>query len=338
MTKKQRAPRNRTLTINTAERQHLHDSLLTADQLKAGSEWVNRVLCGDVNKFLSLLPDSFADLIIIDPPYNLSRRFGQTRFAKTSEDQYEDYLRSWLPAVCNKLKPNGSLYLCGDWHSTSSLQRVLSENLTIINRITWQREKGRGAKQNWKNSMEDIWFAVKDPDNYNFNLDAVKMRRRVKAPYKHNDGQPKDWENTEQGKFRDTCPGNFWDDISIPFWSMPENTDHPTQKPEKLYAKLILASSNEGDIVFDPFLGSGTSAVVAKKLGRRYVGIEIEQEYCLLSQKRLDMADNDISIQGYYDGVFWERNSLPSKAFTNTNDATNHDKNDDDTLQTDATK
>lgn len=310
---KQRAPRNRTITIDADERLHLENALLTPTAIAGGSEWRNRVLCGDVAEALALLPDGFADLIIIDPPYNLSRQFGNTRFLRTSDEQYEEYLRTWLPDVCRKLKDDGSLYLCGDWHCTSALQRVLSEHLCIINRITWQREKGRGAAANWKNSMEDIWFAVKNPDSYHFDLDAVKVRRRVKAPYKNKDGKPKDWQNTKEGKFRDTCPGNFWDDISIPFWSMPENTDHPTQKPEKLYAKLILASSEEGDIVFDPFMGSGTSAVVAKKLGRQYVGVEIEKEYCLLAQKRLEMADNDNDIQGYYDGVFWERNSLPIK-------------------------
>ena len=90
---------------------------------------------------------------------------------------------------------------------------------------------------------------------------------------------------------------------------MPENTDHPTQKPEKLYAKLVLASSRSGDLVFDPFVGSGTSAVVAKKLGRRYLGIEINEEYCLWAAKRLKKADENAEIQGYSDGVFWERNS-----------------------------
>ena len=90
---------------------------------------------------------------------------------------------------------------------------------------------------------------------------------------------------------------------------MPENTDHPTQKPEKLYAKLILASSRPGDVVFDPFMGSGTAAVVAKKLGRRYLGIEINEEYCLWAAKRLKMADENAEIQGYADGVFWEQNS-----------------------------
>ena len=224
-------------------------------------------------------------------------------------EQYGDYLRTWFYKVCDKLKPTGTLYICGDWKCTSHLQTVLEERLTVINRITWQREKGRGAKNNWKNSMEDIWVAVKDPQSYYFDVESVKMKRRVRAPYKEN-GMPKDWEATEDGKFRLTYPSNFWDDISIPFWSMPENTDHPTQKPEKLYAKLILASSRKGDFVFDPFMGSGTAPVVAKKLGRRYLGIEVNKEYCLWAAKRLEMAEENKGIQGYADGVFWERNSL----------------------------
>jgi site-specific DNA-methyltransferase (adenine-specific) len=155
--------------------------------------------------------------------------------------------------------------------------------------------------------MEDIWFATVS-DHYTFNLDDVKVRRKVIAPYK-SDGKPKDWNETDAGRFRDTCPSNFWDDITVPFWSMPENTDHPTQKPEKLIAKLILASSKKDAMILDPFLGSGTTAVVAKKLGRRFTGIEQSEEYCLYSQKRLNNVETDKSIQGYADGVFWERNS-----------------------------
>jgi len=93
---------------------------------------------------------------------------------------------------------------------------------------------------------------------------------------------------------------------------MPENTDHPTQKSEKLIAKLILASSKPGDIVLDPFLGTGTSSVVAKKLGRRYLGIELDEEYCLMAEKRLELAERDGRIQGFHDGIFWERNSQPT--------------------------
>ena len=185
---------------------------------------------------------------------------------------------------------------------------IMQENIIIRNRIVWQREKGRGAKLNWKNVSEDIWFGTKSNDYY-FDVQAVKQKRKVIAPYREN-GRPKDWEETEAGNFRLSCPGNFWDDISIPYWSMPENTDHPTQKPEKLIAKLILASCPKDGIVLDPFLGSGTTSVTAKKLQRNYVGIEMNELYCYWAEKRLEAAETNKTIQGYSDGVFWERNSL----------------------------
>lgn len=304
-----RAPRNRTLTVTEDEIKTLSQRLATIQDLRNDSQYHDKTINADIMEALPLLPDHFADLVIIDPPYNLTKNFNGSVFAARSDDEYIDYLRMWIPSVVEKLKPNGSLYLCGDWKCTAALQIVLSENLHILNRITWQREKGRGAMHNWKNGMEDIWFAVKNPNDYYFNVDAVKIRRQVIAPYRES-GKPKDWEETSEGNFRMTYPSNFWDDISIPFWSMPENTDHPTQKPEKLIAKLILASSKEGDMVFDPFLGSGTTSVVAKKLKRHYCGIEINTEYCCWSEKRLEMANTDTEIQGYTNGVFWERNTL----------------------------
>ena len=303
-----RAANNRTITLENSEMEGLKRELLTSQNITAANI-VNKILWGDTLDLLKNIPDKFADLIIIDPPYNLTKNFNGVQFNACSESNYEDYLLSWFPEVCKKLKDNGSLYMCGDWKCTAAMQRVIEQELTIINRITWQREKGRGAKNNWKNGMEDIWFAVKNPHDYYFNVEAVMMKRKVIAPYKI-DGKPKDWEESEEGNFRLTYPSNFWDDISIPFWSMPENTDHPTQKSEKLYAKLILASSKPDDIVFDPFLGSGTACVVAKKLDRKFCGIELNEEYCLLAQKRLHMADADKTIQGYTEGVFWERNTL----------------------------
>ena len=309
MKNKERAKNNRTLTLSIEEIESLKSKLATEETLKENPDVLNKTLNGDVLKMLEFVPDNFADLIIIDPPYNLTKNFNGFKFNSRSEESFDEYLATWFPQVCKKLKPNGSLYMCGDWKCTSSLQRAIEKELSILNRITWQREKGRGAKSNWKNGMEDIWFAVKNPKDYYFDVESVKMKRKVIAPYKV-DGKPKDWDQSEDGNFRITYPSNFWDDISIPFWSMPENTDHPTQKPEKLYAKLILASSKPGDIVFDPFLGSGTTSVVAKKLGRNYCGIEMNQEYCLWTEKRLQMAEKDSSIQGYSDGVFWERNSF----------------------------
>ncbi len=308
---KNRAANNRTLTLQPDEVTSLQQELLSVSDLRAGHSPIDHVIHADMTEALSLIADESVDLIILDPPYNLTRTFGDSTFNARKESAYEEYLRSWMHLVCKKLKPSGSLYLCGDWKCCASLQRVLSEELTILNRITWQREKGRGATNNWKNGMEDIWFAVKNPKDYYFNVEAVKMKRRVIAPYREN-GQPKDWQETSDGNFRLTHPSNFWDDISIPFWSMPENTDHPTQKPEKLIAKLLLASSRPGDVVLDPFLGSGTTCVVAKKLGRHFCGIEAEQEYCLWAIKRLHLADTDNSIQGYANGVFWERNTKPN--------------------------
>lgn len=311
MTEKARANRNRTLTIAENEITTLEKAIINADDLKK-SFADNSVINADLFDCLDAIPNDYFHLIIIDPPYNLAKDFHGNKFSKLNTTSYEAYLRSWFGKVCDKLAPNGTLYMCGDWQCSLSMQKVISERLTILNRITWQREKGRGAKANWKNAMEDIWFAVKNPKDYYFDVEAVKMKRKVIAPYKV-DGKPKDWEQTESGNFRITYPSNFWDDISIPFWSMPENTDHPTQKPEKLYAKLILASTKPGDKIFDPFLGSGTSAVVAYKLNRNYVGIELNHDYCLWAAKRLMNARKNKVIQGYSDNVFWERNALNSR-------------------------
>lgn len=306
---KEKAPRNRTMDTPISEGQAYIDRCITvAEPISSIDEVLDKTIIGDAFVVMPSLPKESVDLIIADPPYNLTKVFNGSKFNKMKTADYEEYTREWLSAVYPLLKPNGSIYVCCDWETSLIIGRVLSEFFKVRSRITWQREKGRGAKANWKNGLEDIWYATKS-DQYTFNLDAVKTRRKVIAPYRV-DGKPKDWAETSQGNYRDTCPSNFWDDITIPFWSMPENTAHPTQKSEKLFAKIMLASSNIGDIVFDPFLGSGTTSVVAKKLGRHYLGIEIDEQYCLWAEQRLEMADSDTDIQGYVNGVFWERNSL----------------------------
>lgn len=303
---------NRTLQVPEEEMADLKRKLRTVSSPVNPEDLINQTIQGDLLEIVDFLPPAFADLIIIDPPYNLDRNFSGLKFKRMKDSDYLDYLESWFPKVVNFLKPNGSLYLCGDWKCTSALYTVMNKYLTVLNRITWQREKGRGSENNWKNSMEDIWFGVRCPKDYYFDVNAVKIRRKVLAPYKQ-DGQPKDWQDTAEGKFRMTHPSNFWDDITIPYWSMPENTDHPTQKPEKLIAKLILASCPQGGLVFDPFLGSGTTSVVARKLGRNYCGVEINSEYACWAEKRLEKAATDTTIQGYSENVFWERNSQPKK-------------------------
>ncbi len=305
--KKTRASRNRTLELDPAEVGGLRTKLGSTND--ANSESIDRVICGDTFEVLPKLGKRRFDLLFADPPYNLNKNFGKESFSELSSDEYEAWLDSWVTFCVPLLKPTASVYICGDWRSSSAIQRVGSKYFKLQNRITWEREKGRGAKANWKNSAEDIWYFTVS-DEFTFNLDDVKLRRKVLAPYKV-DGKPKDWNESESGNFRDTHPSNIWTDISVPFWSMPENTDHPTQKPEKLLAKIILASTNKGDLILDPFAGSGTTAVAAKKLDRSFIAIESDEKYCLLAQKRLEMADTDSSIQGFSDGVFWERNSSP---------------------------
>ena len=299
--------RNKTIVLSQDEIKHY---AAFAKRDTNFSSLGNTVVHGDTFAVCPHIPKQSFDLMIADPPYNLSKTFGESKFSQKSREEYIAFTRAWLDATVPLLKPNASVYICSDFRTSILLAPILEDYFIIRNRITWQREKGRGAKANFKNSMEDIWFCTLS-NHYTFNLDAVKLRRRVIAPYKEN-GAPKDWQETKEGKFRDTCPSNFWDDITIPYWSMAENTPHPTQKPEKLLAKLILASTNETEFVFDPFLGSGSTAVTAKKLNRRFFGIEKEEEYVALAEKRLEMAETDTRIQGYENGIFYHRNATPT--------------------------
>jgi len=306
---RKKSPRNKTIDFPLdSEDGKKYSSLSPREEdIASGYNIYDKMFCGDTFGVCRRLPRAFADLIIVDPPYNITKNYHGNRFGASSEEEYREFTRRWLDAVLPCLKPNGTVYVCCDWQSGMIISDELQNNLCLRGRITWQREKGRGAESNWKNCMEDIWYATAS-DEFKFNLDSVKMRRRVLAPYKK-DGIPKDWIETADGKFRDTCPSNLWDDISIPYWSMAENTAHPTQKPEKLLAKLILASTDKGDVVFDPFGGSGSTAAVAKKLERRFVSIEQNPLYCAWAEKRLELAETDKTVQGFSDGVFWERNT-----------------------------
>lgn len=304
----EKAKRNKTIHLTDKEINTYSRKLLRPTSALSVDDLTNKIILGDLFKVLDYLPNNFIDLLFIDPPYNLTKNFNHLNFIQKDHEYYESWIDSWLKQMTRLLKPNSSIYICCDWKSSAAIFNVGRKYFTPQNRITWEREKGRGAKSNWKNCLEDIWFFTKS-NKYTFNVDDVKMKRKVIAPYRDKDGKPKDWNEDSNGNFRITHPSNIWTDISIPFWSMSENTNHPTQKPEKLLAKIILASSNRGDMVFDPFLGSGTTAVAAKKLGRNYSGVEIDEYYCCLAEKRLALSEQNNSIQGYFDGVFWERNT-----------------------------
>ena len=302
-----KSKRNKTIDLPLSEGGEYLERCLRVTEPQTLPQVRDRVILGDTFSVLPLLPEACADLLIVDPPYNLTKDFHGSAFSAMSNEDYAAYTERWIAAVKPLLKPTASVYVCCDWQSSPVVGLALQKHFVVRNRITWQREKGRGAKRNWKNSMEDVWFATCGED-YTFRVEDVMLRRRVIAPYREN-GEPKDWEETAQGSFRNTHPSNFWDDLSVPYWSMAENTPHPTQKPEKLMAKLILASSGPDALVLDPFGGSGTAAVTAKKLGRHFITVEQNPQYCVWAQMRLERAETDRTIQGYADGVFWERNT-----------------------------
>lgn len=303
---KEKSNRNKTIEFDLELAGQYLDKLVYYSDGLSHKDLINQNIVGDTFKVLDLVDDNSVDLVIVDPPYNLRKNYHGNIFNEKKAGEYEAYTEKWIEKVKTKLKTKGSMYVCCDWKSSLLIGPILYKHFNIKNRITWQREKGRGSKSNWKNSMEDIWY-VTNSDTYTFNVENVKVRKRVIAPYKE-DGKAKDWIDNGKLKYRDTHPSNFWDDITIPFWSMKENTGHPTQKPEKLIAKLILASSNEGDLILDPFAGSATTSVVAKKLNRKYIGIEQNELYLAWGQKRLEYSENDTTIQGYEEGIFFERN------------------------------
>lgn len=304
----EKAPRNKTIELSLAEEKFYLKRCIKLNENIELNKVLDKTIHQDSLKAIDFLPDNCVDLMIVDPPYNLTKNFGSSTFKETDISSYKKWLNRWLKKTVRVLKDNASIYICSDWKTSIAIPEIAGKYFILQNRISWEREKGRGAQNNWKNCLEDIWFFTKTKE-YIFNIEAVKIQREVIAPYRDKSGAPKDWYEDGEKRYRLTHPSNVWTDISIPFWSMPENTPHPTQKPEKLIAKLILASSNKNDVIFDPFLGSGTTSVTAKKLERHYIGIEREKQYAAIAEKRLEMAENNQTIQGLENGIFKARNA-----------------------------
>lgn len=300
--------RNKTITCDEDEIDLLSNELISLDGIIEIEKLLGRIANADFNEVARFIPRNLADLIVLDPPYNLTKDYNGNIFSKKDNTTYVRWFSNIVTELIRIAKYTATVYVCSDWQTSNLIYPVLNDNFMVRNRITWEREKGRGASRNWKNNTEDIWFCTVSNDYY-FDVESVKLKKVVLAPYRDEHKEAKDWYEDCGNKYRLTYPSNIWTDITIPFWSMPENTEHPTQKPEKLIAKLVLASSKEGDLVFDPFLGSGTSAVVANKLNRRFFGIEINKEYCCVALKRLHKSYFDAGVQGYEGKVFLERNS-----------------------------
>ena len=156
-----KADRNKTIDLSVEDgRMYLEKCIWVNMPIDIDSV-INKTICGDTFEVLDFLPKIFVDLLLVDPPYNLDKEFGVGKFKKMTDEDYYAYTDSWIKKVLPLLKENASIYVCCDWNSSMVIGQVLKKYFHIQNRITWQREKGRGALSNWKNGMEDIWFATK---------------------------------------------------------------------------------------------------------------------------------------------------------------------------------
>ena len=152
-----KAPQNRTITLSDKEREIYRHKLLRIDSPVSLGQILNRVINQNIFEVVDFLPSRFIDLLFIDPPYNLAKTFNTRSFKQMSVKQYMEWVESWLQKMIRLLKPTASIYICGDWRSSSAIHLLCEKYFTVRNRITFEREKGRGAKRNWKNNSEDIW-------------------------------------------------------------------------------------------------------------------------------------------------------------------------------------
>ena len=245
------------------------------------------IIWGDaINALQREVPDASVDLIFADPPYNIGKKFNGRNDKWQSDGEYIEWCYRWLDICLSKLKDTGSFYLMAATQNMPYLDIYLRNKIHILSRIMWYYDSsGVQAKKYFGSLYEPIIFGVKDKRHYTFNAAQILVeaktgakrklmdyRKSVPAPY-----------NTRK------VPGNVWEFPRVRY-RMDEYEKHPTQKPVALLERIIKASSNAGDTVLDPFSGTFTTSYVAQKLGRKSIGIEIDEEYVKIGLRRLKIA------------------------------------------------
>lgn len=241
---------------------------------------------GDTIEVLRQIPNESIDLIFVDPPYNIGKDFAGRKDKWETDEAYLKWCYEWIDLCISKLKPNGSIYLMTSTQFMPYFDLYVRDKLTILSRIVWTYDSsGAQAKKFYGSMYEPILFCVKDKNNYTFNskdimVEAKSGSQRKLIDYRKNPPQPY---NSEK------VPGNVWNFVRVRY-RMDEYENHPTQKPISLLERIIKASSNEGDVVLDPFSGTFTTCYVAKQLNRNFIGIEIQEEYLKIGLRRLGIA------------------------------------------------
>lgn len=239
---------------------------------------------GDTISTLSkYIPTDSVDLIFIDPPYNIGKQFSNFHDKWESEAEYLNWSYQWLDQCIRILKPNGTIYLMTSTQAMPYFDIYLRKKLTILSRIIWHYDSsGVQATKYFGSMYEPILHCVKNKNNYIFNSDNIKIAAKTGAQRKlidYRKSVPTPY-NTEK------VPGNAWYFPRVRY-RMAEYENHPSQKPESLLERIILASSHEGSLILDPFAGTFTTAAVAKRLGRKSISIELQEEYLKIGLRRV---------------------------------------------------
>lgn len=227
--------------------------------------------------------DSSIDLIFVDPPYNIGKNFNGLIDKWSTDDLYLEWCYEWIDLCLQKLKPTGSFYVMTSTQFIPYFDIYLRDKINILSRIIWSYDSSGVQAKNFYGSMyEPILFCVKDKNNYTFNSNDILVEAKTGAKrnlidYRKNPPQPY---NNEK------VPGNVWDFPRVRY-RMDEYENHPTQKPTALLERIIKASTNPGDLVLDPFSGTFTTSYVAKKLGRKSIGIEINEDFTKIGLRRV---------------------------------------------------
>jgi adenine-specific DNA-methyltransferase len=249
----------------------------------------SKVFWGDCFSVLGqVIPDSSVDLIFADPPYNIGKKFASFKDSWPSDEKYAEWCHVWIEMCVKKLKPTGSMYVMTSTQCMPYLDLYIRRYLTVLSRIVWHYDSsGVQAKNKFGSMYEPILHCVADTERYTFNGDAVRVEARTGAQRRlidYRKPNPTQYNTTK-------IPGNVWYFPRVRY-RMLEYESHPSQKPEALLERIILASSNPGDVVLDPFAGTFTTSAVAQRLERRSIGIEQEGEYIKIGLRRLGICQD----------------------------------------------
>lgn len=245
-----------------------------------------KIFNGDaLNILRNEIADNSIDLIFADPPYNIGKDFNGHKDKWDTDESYLEWCYEWLDLCIQKLKPNGSFYVMTSTQFMPFFDIFLRKRMTILSRIAWYYDSsGVQAKKYYGSLYEPILFCVKDPNNYTFNAQDILVEAKTGAKRKLIDYR----KNPPQVYNSEKVPGNVWEFPRVRY-RMEEYENHPTQKPISLLERIIKASSNENDLVLDPFSGTFTTCHVAKMLNRKAIGIELQEDYVKIGLRRLEL-------------------------------------------------